>query len=221
MGCLVPDSSEGAPLGVVLAGGASRRLGRDKARVRLAPSGETLVESAVRRLGEVCVEVVLADRGRRLLAGVSSIADGPGEGPAAAILGVAAARSGRSLLVLACDLPWVPVALLRRLLEQPAADWVVPRWQSGLEPLAAHYRPRSLQLLAERVLRGQRALHPLAQADGLRPYFLEGEQLAIYGSPSRVFLNINRPEDLARLRNSAAPPIHGGPSLDSSAGGGD
>ncbi|HET9225447.1 MAG TPA: NTP transferase domain-containing protein, partial [Thermoanaerobaculia bacterium] len=70
-------------IGVVLAGGASSRMGRDKALLEI--EGETLVSSAARRLGEVCEEVIVADRGRGLLPG--SVPDGPGQGPAAGILG--------------------------------------------------------------------------------------------------------------------------------------
>lgn len=190
---------EGSNLGVVLAGGASRRLGRDKALVSLVPGGETLLASAVRRLGQVCAEVVVADRGRQLLAGATSIPDGPGAGPAAAILGAAAVRPGSSLLVLACDLPRVPVALLRDLTEQPAADWVVPQSKAGLEPLVALYRPLALAVLAARVARGQRALHELAGEEGLKISILDHRQLDIYGPPEDVFLNVNRREDLARL----------------------
>nr|XP_061797907.1 probable molybdenum cofactor guanylyltransferase [Nerophis lumbriciformis] len=196
---------ESSAVGVVLAGGASRRLGRDKALIRLPSSGETLVESAARRLGEVCSEVVVADRGRCLVAGLASVEDGLGAGPAAAILGAAGARPGRSLLVLACDLPRVPPSLLRRLVEQPAvdgpaADLRLPRWQGGLEPLAAFYGPAALEILAARVVQGHRALHPLARESGLRTYFLTGAQLQTYGEPADVFLNVNRPDDLARLR---------------------
>ncbi|MGH9361785.1 MAG: NTP transferase domain-containing protein, partial [Thermoanaerobaculia bacterium] len=45
-------------LGVVLAGGASRRLGRDKAR--LAAGGETLAARAAAKLATVCGEVIAA-----------------------------------------------------------------------------------------------------------------------------------------------------------------
>src|ERR1700712_2612149 len=63
------DGSTGAlstgPVGIVLAGGASSRMGRDK--TRLALSGGTLPELAARRLAAVCAEVAVADGGRGLL----------------------------------------------------------------------------------------------------------------------------------------------------------
>src|SRR5262245_23173248 len=87
------------PVGVILAGGASTRMGRDKALLEI--EGETLLARAARRLGEVCEEVLVADAGR-----FGGIPDGPGRGPAAGLLGAARARPGRALLVLAVDLPF-------------------------------------------------------------------------------------------------------------------
>ncbi len=170
-------------VGVVLAGGASSRMGRDKALIEL--DGETLVAGAARRLGEICAEVLIADAGRGLLPG--SVPDGPGQGPAAGILGAALARPGHPLLVLAVDLPRVPVSLLAEL-ARAEADLAIPRWEGGLEPLCALYGPAALAALEERVGRGRLDLRTLAETPGLRVVYLEG--------PGEVFLNLNRPEDL-------------------------
>jgi molybdopterin-guanine dinucleotide biosynthesis protein A len=199
-------TGEGLPVGVVLAGGASRRMGRDKA---LLPwDGLPLAEHAARRLAAVCAEVLLADGGRGLIPAWPSVPDGPGAGPAAGILGAAAQRPGRALLVLACDLPAVPVPLLRALAEaaappaagEPAADWVVPRHGGRLEPLCACYRPPALAALAAQVATGELALHRLAQRSGLAAAYLEGAALTAFGEPSQLFANLNRPADLNRLR---------------------
>lgn len=180
------------PVGVVLAGGASRRMGWDKAL-----SG--LPALAAERLAAVCAEVAVADRGRGLLPGLPSLPDGPGGGPAAGILGAAAAYPGRPLLVLACDLPRVPVGLLADLASS-ACDWAVPRWERGLEPLCALYAPAALAVLAEK---GLRAPHRLA-AEDLAIRYLEGDDLARFGPPEEVFLNLNTPEDLERYTSSAS-----------------
>jgi molybdopterin-guanine dinucleotide biosynthesis protein A len=183
--------------GLVLAGGDSRRMGRDKASLVLGAAGETLAAAAARRLAEVCAEVAVADRGRGVLPGFPAVADGPGRGPAAGLLGAARLWPGRPLLALACDLPRVPVRLLAALLAQPAADLVLPRWSGGVEPLCALWGPAALAALAERVAQGLYALHPLA-AGPLRVAFLEGPELAACGAPEEMFWNVNTPEDLLR-----------------------
>jgi molybdopterin-guanine dinucleotide biosynthesis protein A len=201
----VPDT-----VGVVLAGGASRRMGRDKAA--LAVDGETLAARAARRLLGVCPRVAIADGGRGLVPGLPCLPDAPGAGPAAGILGAARDLPGHPLLVLACDLPRVSEALLRELVgclpvaeggeagDTPDAgtdpDWVVPRWERGLEPLCALYRPAALAALAAAVERGIAAPHRLAEAAGLRVRFLEGERLRRCGHPADLFLNLNTARDL-------------------------
>lgn len=200
-------------MGVVLAGGRSRRMGRDKALLELA--GETLVARAARRLAAVCGEVALADSGRGLVPGLPSLPDGAGQGPAAGILGAAAAYPGRCLLVLACDLPDVPIGLLSLLAtagaadEECAADWVVPRWSGGLEPLCSLFGPGALVALEARVLRGELALHGLAETSPLRIRYLDESLLLSCGEPEVMFHNLNRPQDLERRSRRAEGELKG------------
>jgi molybdopterin-guanine dinucleotide biosynthesis protein A len=212
-------------VGVVLAGGASRRMGSDKAL--LTVDGETLAARAARRLLAVCPHVVVADGGRGLLPALPSVPDGPGAGPAAGILGAARACPGQPLLVLACDLPAVPSDLLAELValaaalveplmlpsDPPAAasprdavragghrpaDWVLPRWERGVEPLSAFYQPAAVVALTAAVERGMLALHRLAETAPLRVHWLDGEPLRRFGLPGDLFLNLNSPADLER-----------------------
>ncbi len=192
------------PTGVMLAGGASTRLGRDKALLEAA--GETLAARAARKLAAVCREVLAADAGRALVPGVPSLPDAAARGPAAGILAAARARPGHPLLVLACDLPDVPVELLSAVVAaaesekssggKDRADWVVPRWSGRLEPLCALYYPKALAALARRAAVNRFALHELAEQAGLAVRYLE--DLSRFGAPQALFFNLNTPEDLGR-----------------------
>jgi molybdopterin-guanine dinucleotide biosynthesis protein A len=184
-----------AIVGVVVAGGASSRFGSDKALAML--DGETLVERAHRTVRGVCEETIVADAGRGIVEGVDSVPDGPGQGPIAAVLGAARYRPGRPLLVLACDLPLISAALLRRIAAE-AGDWVVPRHAGGLEPLCALYRPPALEALAANARRGVDALHRLADALASVRY-LDADSMADLGDPRELFANVNTPEELRRL----------------------
>jgi molybdopterin-guanine dinucleotide biosynthesis protein A len=166
-------------------------MGRDKAFLEI--EGETLLDRAVRRLVEVCDEVLIADAGRGLAPG--SIPDGPGHGPAAGLLGAARARPGRALLVLAVDLPFVPVPLLEEL-ARSEADLALPGWSEGVEPLCALYGTVALALLEERVGQGRLDLWSLPEEPGLKVRRLGEKELSRFGDPARMFLNLNRPEDL-------------------------
>ena len=179
-------------------------MGRDKARLPLGDA--SLVERAAATMERVTSEVLIADRGRRLTASYRSVPDGSGRGPAAGILGAAQIRPGRDLLILACDLPAVPIGLLRLLAwmgttdETAGCDACVPRWSRGIEPLCALYRPAALAALADEVAAGRFALHSLLCAGHLAVRTVEGEELAAFGSPEHLFLNINTPQDLARAK---------------------
>src|SRR5262245_15440226 len=193
------------PVGVVLAGGRSRRLGRDKATLEVG--GETLAGRALRRLSPLCSDLAVADAGRGLVPGALSLPDGPGEGPAAGLLGAARAFPARWLLALACDLPGVTTELLARLASPPLPDLAVARSRGGVEPLAAVYGPRALDALAERVAAGRYALHELADLEGFAVRVIEGAALAALGPPEILFANVNTPEDLARwLQTSTSSP---------------
>ncbi|HEX5761291.1 MAG TPA: molybdenum cofactor guanylyltransferase [Thermoanaerobaculia bacterium] len=191
---------EAGPVGVVLAGGASRRLGEDKAL--LAVGGVSLAARAAEKLREVCKEVVVADGGRGVVPELHSVADGVGRGPAAGVLGAAAAFPGRPLLVLACDLPAVPPALLAELLVSGKGDWVVPRWQGRIEPLCALYGAPALAALGRRAQAGSFALHLLLEEPGLTVELVEEILLASFGEPEEIFFNLNTPADLARWRRA-------------------
>ncbi len=194
-------------------------MGRDKSRLRLG--GTSLVERAIACLREVAGEVLVADRGytasertaseytasEYTASECRSIPDGPGAGPAAGILGAAVARPDHDLLVLACDLPEVPMALLRHLADPIEEDVHLPRWSRGIEPLCALYRPAVLAHMSAEVQAGRLALHAMLRQQRLKVRYLEGRRLDAFGPPERLFLNLNTPEDLeqlARLRDTPA-----------------
>ncbi len=180
-------------IGLVLAGGRSRRMGRDKGSIQI--EGTSLLDLARRRLASVVPEVLVAARRE----GDGLVMDGPGRGPAAGLLGAAAHRPGCALLVLACDLPWAGLPLLRALLSESGVDWAVPRWRGRLEPLCALYGPEALVALERRVAAGDFSLRGLAREETLRVRYLEDRELKRLGDPSRLFFNVNTPEDLHQL----------------------
>ena len=168
-------------------------MGRDKADL-VPPGGDrTLLRWTVDRLAAVCDEVVVAGGDRHRLAEIAAVADGPGRGPAAGVLGAALARPGRELLVLACDLPLVSAESLSGLLDPQGYDAVVAVTANGPEPLCARYAPRFLTALTRRVETGRFDLVGLL----LDP----PRNLAIARLEHSVddFLNLNRPSDLERF----------------------
>jgi molybdopterin-guanine dinucleotide biosynthesis protein A len=191
-GPLVPDQITG----VVLCGGASRRMGQDKAALEVA--GEALLDRAIRMLTPHVHEVVLAcgpapryeDRGLRLALDVASEC-GPLEGLR---VGLAAATT-EWVLALACDMPAAEGSLAVLLGGVREGDQVVHFTGSGLpEPLCTLYGPGALPALEEALARGERRMVCFWPSLSVR---------ALAAPDGDVFSNVNTPEDLARARAAA------------------
>jgi molybdenum cofactor guanylyltransferase len=148
--------------GLILAGGRSSRMGRDKALLTL-PDGRTLLArqaDILRAAGAVKILASVRPEHETKLPGITAVHDAVAEaGPLAGIAaGLRAAPSGL-VLVLAVDMPAMQAAHLRQLVEL-AVDGrgVVPMQSGQIEPLAAVY-PSLLADSAEAALKGgQRAV---------------------------------------------------------------
>ena len=190
-------------LGVVLAGGRSRRYGSDKAFAELG--GVSLVHRAARTLLPLAgrVVVVANDLDRHSLEGkpvrpdlVSGI--GPLGGLHTAIAW-AAEEGLRGAVVLATDMPFVPTPLLEDLVSRLDLDAaVVPASHGprGFEPLCAAYDVGCLPAIEAAIERGDRAVISFFPAVDLR--ILELARVSSYGDPDTMFFNVNRPEDHLR-----------------------
>jgi molybdopterin-guanine dinucleotide biosynthesis protein A len=114
------------------------------------------------------------------------------------IAGIHAAlvHAGGPVLVVAWDMPFVPTALLRVLREAgEAADAAVPESDSrrGLEPLCAFYGPACVPAIEQRVASGDRRV--IAFYDDVRLARVPAVEVAAFGDPALLFMNINTPEE--------------------------
>lgn len=187
----------------LLLGGASSRMGADKAQLEL--EGEPVATRLARLLSALCEDVLLVGGAPPASAPGRRVADP--DGPRCALRGLvgalAAARAER-VLVLATDLVGVTPDLLLALVAAPEADVVAPRTPAGPEPLCALYRREPVLAEARRRLAaGPLALHALLAA--LSVGWLEGEDLRTLDRSGRALANVNTPEDLAAFRGAAAP----------------
>lgn len=186
-------SDTAGPIGVVLAGGAGRRIGGAKATVALW--GVPLLAYPVAALQAVLSEVVVvAKRDTELPplpgVGIWTEPDTPRH-PLTGIVHALEQVDGRAVLVCAGDLPFVTAALVQELAEADAggAPALVPRAAGRLQPLLARYEPSALAPLAA-ALAGAGRSAPLRElVAALSPRVLDM-------ADERPFFNVNRPEDL-------------------------
>ena len=186
--------------GVALAGGMSRRLGRNKAVEKIG--GESLIERVVGRLSQVSSEtiVVVAEESRAgaldLPPGVRTAADiYPGSGSLGGIFtGLSAAR-GDYGIVVACDMPFLNTDLLRFMLDIASDyDVVVPRLNGRPEPLHAVYSKSCLEPIEQRLKR--KDLKIALFFDEVRVAFIEEDDIDRMDPHHLSFFNVNTQEDL-------------------------
>ncbi len=151
---------------VILAGGQSQRMGRDKASLRVR--GKALLTRQVelaRDLG--AAEVFISGRGGvdYSAAGCVVLKDAFEEaGPLAGIESALAAISTPWLLVLAVDMPNLRAAPLRALIGQCTVErGGISRVDNRIEPLAAVYPRTTLKLVRELLESGRRAATHFAE----------------------------------------------------------
>jgi molybdopterin-guanine dinucleotide biosynthesis protein A len=191
-------------VGFALAGGLSRRMGRDKAQLPWGDS--TLLDHALDRLRAVAGEVAIlagaepryADRGVRVH--LDTVA---GAGPIGGLLAALEALGGHGqALLLAVDLPLVPEEVLRLLVRRArGADAAVPVTSRGPEPLCAVYGAACLGAVGAAVGDGRLAMTAFWTETRIRK--VDEAELRRLGDPTRMFTNVNGPEDYAALAGVA------------------
>ncbi|WP_099319180.1 molybdenum cofactor guanylyltransferase [Mycobacterium ostraviense] len=170
MGEPVPGAASLA--GVVLAGGESRRMGRDKATLPLPGGTTTLVEHVVGVVGQRCDPLfVMAAPGQPLPPLPAAVLrdEVRGLGPLPATgrgLRAAAAAGARLAFVCAVDMPLLTVELIDDLVRravQTNAEVVLP-WDGRSHYLAAVYRTELADRVDALVAAGERRMSALVDA---------------------------------------------------------
>ena len=189
----------------ILAGGKSTRMGADKAFVTL--NGRTLLARALELARSVTADVRIVGDAVKFGAFAPVVEDVfPGCGPLAGIHAALRASSLELNLMLAVDLPFAPFALLQYLIAQarnaPGATVTVAHAGRGWQPLCAIYR-REFADAAEKALRAGRYKID-ALFDQVRMQVIREDELECAGFSSRMFHNVNTPEELVEAQGAVA-----------------
>lgn len=198
-GAAAPLPAAAVPLyGLILAGGASSRMQRDKAA--LLYQGKSQLDRAVELASRHVAKVFVSVRGRQVTeptrAGKPLIVDSvDGEGPIVGIRSALAAHPDTAWLVLACDLPFLTDAVLQQLLVQRDPRRVATAYSSahdGLpEPLCAVWEPAAASALAA---------YQGGGGDCPRKFLIRHAALLLEPRDRHALDNINTPEEYTAAR---------------------
>ncbi len=195
-----------AVTGVVLAGGQSRRMGRDKALLALPTNPqETFLVHLMSVLQIQCEALLLVVRDAEQAVlyaprvSVPMVCDAiPNIGPLMGIYSGLRAISSTHALVTAVDMPCVQPMMLAFLLSQLRTDALIVPVVANIPQVLCAIYPRSVLPLLERCLsEGRRDPRALLEVAPVR--YLAEEDLRTIEPDLRSFLNVNTPGEYAML----------------------
>lgn len=199
----------------VLAGGKSERMGRDKAFLPLWDNGPSMLEMVLHHMRRVADDLLIVANDPERFAGLGLrvVPDKyPGLGALAGIhAGVSSARHDHCLVV-ACDMPFLQEAFLRRMAEEPRTyDILIPQvpgesrqGNSGLvfQTLHAIYGKQCLPAMARQLSAGQKQV--IRFFPEVRVRVLDLPEIASFDPNQMSFFNANTPEAYDEARSFAA-----------------
>ncbi len=188
----------------ILAGGRSRRMGCDKALLRVGgvPMLQRVIHAA-RSLGDQQI-IVSNDSEAHAPFGWPLWPDAfPDAGPLGGLATALRHADTPHLLLLACDMPFLTPGLLHYLVDQAGAhEAVVPDSDDGLQPLCAVYARSIASQVEASIAAGRLGMRALvAQLDAR---IIPARQWQVFAERANPFANLNTPEEY-RQENEKSP----------------
>jgi molybdopterin-guanine dinucleotide biosynthesis protein A len=191
---------------IILAGGKSSRLGRNKALQIIG--GKTLIQWVVDRLATLSTEIIIATaRGEPIpcssTARIRTVADThPGRGPLAGIYSGLVASSGSRAIVVGCDTPFLNVSLLQYMSQIcSTCGLVIPRIEGKVEPLCAVYSKDCVAPIGQLLKQNELKIIELFRMVTVR--YIEEDEIDSFDPEHLSFFNINSQADLDRATELA------------------
>ena len=193
---------------VVLAGGKSRRLGRDKAVEPIG--GQPLIRRVVQRAGILCDEVLVVVAGEArgadlpLDEGCRVVVDRyPDTGSLGGIFSGLDAAGQSWVLAVACDMPFLNLDLLRRMISlREDYDAVVPVIDGRPEPTHSLYSKSCLPFIESRLISGDLKISGFY--DEVRVRYVSQQEVQSLDPEYLSFFNVNTQQDLDKALALAA-----------------
>ncbi|WP_309400340.1 molybdenum cofactor guanylyltransferase [Cerasicoccus maritimus] len=200
------DSNTAPMLGLVLAGGQSRRMGQDKAS--LDWGGMPLWRKQAELLKACGLSVGVSIREGQVLPGSNAYEDAlisdafEGAGPLAGWMSAWQKFPNHALLVVACDLPLLDVSTIQTLIEQRSPNAWATAYRSSSdslpEPMCAIYEPSAKPIFEAAMKADRRCPRKLLIEGGADVCLIE------LAEPTALD-NANTPEEFTRLQGLAQP----------------
>jgi molybdopterin-guanine dinucleotide biosynthesis protein A len=191
--------------GIILAGGKNLRMGKNKAFLEV--QGSRIIDRTKSIFIDLFDEVLLVTNSPLdyLELNLRIVTDlYPEKGALGGVFTGLFHCSHSHAFVAACDMPFLNRALVSHLVALfPGFDLVIPRTEDGWQPLHAIYSRKCLPFMEALILEGN--LKIIDFFHRVKKREVPTEEILPFDPQLLSFLNVNTPEDLARIRQLAEP----------------
>jgi molybdopterin-guanine dinucleotide biosynthesis protein A len=181
--------------GIVLAGGENKRMGMDKAFLRL--DGIPMIEHVLRSLKSVCRDIIIVTNSPRSYDAyrVTVVTDAfDMRGPLTGIYSGLLKSADEYNFVVACDMPFLNPDLMAYMAGLAEGyDIVVPAVGGMLEPLHAVYRKRLVPVIEAQIMRHRQRIRELFGTQRVR--YVAEEEIDRFDPARKSFKNLNTPQE--------------------------
>jgi len=186
--------------GIILAGGKNLRMGQNKALLQV--HGQRIIDRTKSIFVDLFDEIILVTNSPfdYLDLNLRTVTDLYQEKGAlgGVFTGLFHATHGYAF-VAACDMPFLNKALISHLISlSPGFDIVVPKTEDGWQPLHAVYSQKCLPFMEDLLLKGN--LKIIDFFHRMKKREVPSEEISLFDLRLLSFLNLNTPEDLARIQ---------------------
>ena len=186
--------------GVILAGGKSRRMGYNKALLRVG--GKTIIERVLEALKEITDSLLIITNSPEEYDFLNIPMKGdilPGKGAFGGVYTALSLSDAFYSLVVACDMPFLNSGFLRYMTQfKEGYDIVIPKPGQWYEPLCAIYAKTCIPQIEN--LLGAGCLKIIELFPMVRTRYVGEEEIKLYNSSEMLFFNVNTQEDYLRAQ---------------------
>lgn len=184
---------------IILAGGASRRMGQDKAFIKV--EGQFLIKRQIAVLKKIFKNIIIVTNqpAKFKFKGIKVVQDIiKGCGPLSGIHAGLEASGSKYNFVIACDMPFINARLIRHMQKKKAGyDAVIPRLKDKLHPLFGIYSKDCIPAIEERLKTGRFNVRGIFAK--VRTRFITEKEIAGCDPQARALVNLNYRSDLKCL----------------------
>jgi molybdopterin-guanine dinucleotide biosynthesis protein A len=192
--------------GIVLGGGQSRRMGRDKRRLHW--EGEPFLDRVCKLMGTLFDEVLVVTAQEDYDCShlpVRLVTDKiPQKGSLGGLYTGLMEAKNTLTFVVACDMPFLLKESISRLCLLSHSDVLMVKLPKGIQPLHARYSKRCAPIIEQMIQEGDLKIQNLISRSGLTVKIIEETLFDDIDPYRQSFMNINTPADLEFARKTSS-----------------